>query len=136
MTEAGTADRDRDRDRDCDCDGDSRARIADRCGPRAAGLDERAVRTDVRLLATVGNDTRYETLRLVAGADEDGICVCDLEPALGVSQGAVSQALSRLSAADLVDRRTSGRSRYYTATERAERLLAALDGLREADDDR
>ena len=108
---------------------------ADRQGPRrddccsvGHGLTEAEVAADVELFSALGNDTRYETLRLVA-ADGD-ICVCELEPALGVSQGAVSQALSRLFSAGLVDRRKEGRWRYYAATSRAERLLSVLDRTR------
>lgn len=92
-------------------------------------LTEDELAADVRTLATLGNDTRYEALRLIAGADGD-VCVCELEPALGVSQGAVSQALSRLFGAGLVERRKEGRWRYYSATARAERLLAVLDETR------
>ena len=106
---------------------------ADRQGPRrddccsvGHGLTEAEVAADVELFSALGNDTRYETLRLVAAADGD-ICVCEVEPGLGVSQGAVSQALSRLCSAGLVDRRKEGRWRYYAATHRAERLLAVLD---------
>jgi len=98
-------------------------------------LTESELAADVRTLGALGNDTRYSALRLIAGA-EDGVCVCDLEPNLGVSQGAVSQALSRLFGAGLVDRRKEGRWRYYTATPRAERLLAALDEVRSLEDDR
>jgi ArsR family transcriptional regulator len=99
------------------------------CAPGGHGLSEAAVADDVAALATLGNDTRYEALRHIAAADGD-VCVCELEPALGVSQGAVSQALSRLFSAGLVERRKEGRWRYYGATERAERLLAVLDGTR------
>jgi len=96
-------------------------------------LTESEVATDVGALATLGNDTRYEALRLIAEAEVDGgVCVCELEPALGVSQGAVSQALSRLFSAGLVERRKEGRWRHYTATPRAERLLAVLDDTRGA----
>jgi len=93
------------------------------------GLTDEATAADVETLATLGNDTRYEALRHIAGEGET--CVCELEPALGVSQGAVSQALSRLFSAGLVDRRKDGRWRYYSATPRAERLLAVLDETRE-----
>ncbi len=109
-------------------------------GPQAAdccsvghSLTDEAVATDVETLATLGNDTRYEALRHIAAA-EDAVCVCELEPALGVSQGAVSQALSRLFSAELVERRKEGRWRYYSATPRAERLLGVLDETR-ADDE-
>ena len=97
-------------------------------------LSGRAVAADVDTLATLGNDTRYEALRLIADADS-AVCVCELEPSLGVSQSAVSQALSRLFSAGLVDRRKEGRWRYYTATPRADRILRVLDETRDADDD-
>lgn len=97
-------------------------------------LSEDALAADVETLATLGNDTRYEALRLIAES-EDAVCVCELEPVLGVSQGAVSQALSRLFSAGLVERRKEGRWRYYTATDRAERLVAVLDETRGAQDD-
>ncbi|PSP50270.1 ArsR family transcriptional regulator [Halobacteriales archaeon QH_1_68_42] len=104
------------------------------CCSAGHSLSDSAVAADVETLATLGNDTRYEALRLIAGAD-DGVCVCELEPSLGVSQGAVSQALSRLFSAGLVERRKEGRWRYYTATPRAERLLRVLDETREAGDE-
>lgn len=103
------------------------------CCATTHSLREDELAVDVRTLAALGNDTRYEALRLVAAA-EDGICVCELEPGLGVSQGAVSQALSRLYAAGLVTRRKEGRWRYYAATDRADRLLGVLDEIRKLGD--
>lgn len=107
---------------------------ADCCQPASHSLTEDALAADVQTLATLGNDTRYEALRLIADADDD-VCVCELEPALGVSQSAVSQALSRLFSAGLVERRKEGRWRYYTATPRANRILSILDDTRELDGD-
>jgi ArsR family transcriptional regulator len=107
---------------------------AECCTPRCHALADDEVATDVGTLATLGNDTRYETLRLIADADGD-VCVCELEPSLGVSQSAVSQALSRLFSAGLVDRRKEGRWRYYSATDRATRLLDVLDETRGGRDD-
>ncbi len=92
--------------------------------------DREAVDRDVETFATLGNETRYETLRLVAAAGRP-VCVCEIEPSLGVSQGAVSQALSRLVDADLLTREKRGRWRYYEPTPRAERLLAVLEDDRE-----
>jgi len=105
------------------------------CCSASHSLTDPEVAADVRTLATLGNDTRYEVLRLIAEGDDDGVCVCELEPALGVSQSAVSQALSRLFGAGLVERRKEGRWRYYTVTARAERLLAVLDETRAVNDD-
>lgn len=107
----------------------------DRCCRRTEHtLTGEELSTDVRTLAAVGNDTRYETLRLVSSGD-GGVCGCEIEPSLDVSQGAVSQALSKLHAADLVTRRTEGRWRYYETTERAERLLDVLDETRGSTDE-
>lgn len=97
-------------------------------------LSEAELAADVRALSAIGNGTRYEALRLIAAAD-DGVCGCELEPALGVTQGAVSQALSRLYAAGLVTRRKEGRWRYYSATARAERFLSVLDETRPSTDE-
>lgn len=96
-------------------------------------LSDRDIAADVRTLAAAGNDTRYEVLRLIAAAETE-ICVCELESALAVSQGAVSQALSRLYAAGLVTRRKEGRWRYYSTTPAADHLLRVLDEIRGADD--
>ncbi|GAA0205623.1 ArsR/SmtB family transcription factor [Halobaculum roseum] len=104
------------------------------CCTATHDLRDDDVADDVETLAALGNDTRYEALRLVA-SDEDGVCVCELEPSLGVSQSAVSQALSRLFGAGLVERRKEGRWRYYSATPRAKRLLAVLDETRGPGDD-
>jgi|AntRauMinimDraft_4_1070384.scaffolds.fasta_scaffold00680_6 ArsR family transcriptional regulator len=99
------------------------------CEGVAHALSDRDVDVDVETLSAVSNRTRYETLRLVAAAD-GGVCGCEVEPALDVSQGAVSQALSRLHDAGLLTRRKEGRWRYYDVTPRAERLLSVLDGTR------
>ena len=105
------------------------------CCGGSHSLSDVDLREDVRLLSAVSNDTRYETLRYVAGAGEEGACVCELPPLVGVTQGTVSNALSRLHEAGLVDRRKEGRWRYYTATAAAERLLETLDDLREIDNE-
>jgi DNA-binding transcriptional ArsR family regulator len=49
-----------------------------------------------------------------------------------VSESAVSHALADLVDAGLVDRRKAGKWRYYRTTDRAARLLDALDATREA----
>lgn len=92
-----------------------------------------AVAEDVQLLSTLANETRYEALRVVASAEEE-LCACEVEASLAVSQSTVSQALSRLHDAGLVDRRKEGRWRYYEATQKAATLLTTLDAIREADE--
>lgn len=113
---------------------DTQLRESFGCRSVSHTLTEQEIAADIQTLAALGNDTRYEALRLIAEVD-DGVCVCELEPALGVSQGAVSQALSRLFSAGLVERRKVGRWRYYSATPRAERVLRILDDTRSHDND-
>lgn len=97
--------------------------------PLTHALTDVEVATDVDLLKVLGNRTRYQALRLIAEAGGE-VCVCELEPTLEVSQGGVSQALSRLFSAGLVERRKEGRWRYYSTTETAEQLLHMLDQTR------
>lgn len=101
----------------------------DACCAPPDNIDSDAMATDLQLLTAMGNGTRYELLRHIANAN-DGVCVCDLEEAVGVSQSAVSQALSRLYTAGLVTRRKEGSWRYYESTETTAALLETLDDLR------
>ena len=87
---------------------------------------------DLTALKTLGNDTRYNIVRLLTAADRE-LCVCEINPILNVSDSAVSHALSDLYDAGLVTRRKDGTWRYYETTDRAEALLTALDETREVD---
>lgn len=103
------------------------------CCTSGHSLTDTEISGDVQLLSTLGSNTRYEALRIIAGSDR-GACGCELEPLLDVSQGAVSQALSRLHKAGLVDRRKNRRWRHYTATPRATEFLRVLDETRDDQD--
>jgi DNA-binding transcriptional ArsR family regulator len=87
---------------------------------------------DLTALKTLGNDTRYNVVRLLDAADRE-LCVCEINPIAEVSDSAVSHALSDLYDAGLVTRRKDGKWRYYETTDRAEALLTALDETRETD---
>ncbi|RXK47853.1 ArsR/SmtB family transcription factor [Halorientalis pallida] len=103
------------------------------CCEALPAVDEKLLVADVQLLSALGNDTRYELVRRI-GAAEGDVCVCDLEAAVGLSQSAVSQALSRLYSAGLVSRRKDGSWRYYELTADAEQLLETLDTIRTNDE--
>jgi len=105
----------------------------DGCCADTTEVDADVLTNDLQLLSAMSNDTRYELLRLMANAD-GGICVCDLQESVGVSQSAVSQALSRLYSAGLVSRRKEGSWRYYEATRTAKTLLSTFDDLRGTDE--
>jgi ArsR family transcriptional regulator len=103
------------------------------CCAEVPEVEEDTVVADVQLLSALGNDTRYELVRRIRTAESD-VCVCDLEAAVGLSQSAVSQALSRLYSAGLVTRRKEGSWRYYGLTDDAEQLVETLDALRTDDE--
>lgn len=87
---------------------------------------------DLTALKTLGNDTRYNIVRLLKAADRE-LCVCEINPIVDVSDSAISHALSDLYDAGLVTRRKDGTWRYYETTDRAEALLTALDETRGTD---
>jgi DNA-binding transcriptional ArsR family regulator len=108
------------------CDADVAARLDELEGLADVPED---VDADLDALGTLGNDTRYRLVRLLAAAEGE-LCVCEVTPLVDVSDSAVSHALSDLADAGLVTRRKDGQWRYYESTERAERLVAALDATR------
>jgi DNA-binding transcriptional ArsR family regulator len=112
------------------CDAD----IEDRLGSLRSYRSEAPTDPDADLTAlkTLGNDTRYDIVRLLTAAERE-LCVCEINPIVDVSDSAISHALSDLYDAGLVRRRKDGTWRYYEATDRAEALLRALDETRGAD---
>jgi DNA-binding transcriptional ArsR family regulator len=111
------------------CDADVDRRLAE-----LDALDGSTTRDggDLVALKALANDTRYRIVRLLAAAEGE-LCVCEFDVLLDVSESATSHALSRLADAGLVSRRKDGRWRYYRATERAERLVEALEATRGAE---
>ncbi|WP_277542415.1 ArsR/SmtB family transcription factor [Haloarcula laminariae] len=95
------------------------------CGPLTHDVADEQLAADVRLLSGAANDTRYELLLLLSAAD-GAVCACELPEAVGLSQSAVSHALSKLFDAGLVTREKDGRWRYYDLTPAAEALLETL----------
>ena len=89
-----------------------------------SAIDMESVASELALLSVLADETRYRILRILLESDER--CVCELDALLDVSDSAVSHALRKLVAADLVSRRKEGRWRIYAATDRAERLVTAV----------
>lgn len=107
----------------CDADIDQRLAELDTLDATATTPRQNA---DLQTLSALSSETRYRIVRLLAAAD-DTLCVCELRPVLDVSESAISHALSDLTDAGLVTKHRDGKWRHYASTERAERLLAALD---------
>ncbi|MFW6265540.1 MAG: ArsR/SmtB family transcription factor [Halanaeroarchaeum sp.] len=84
------------------------------------------VASDLAVLSTLGDETRYRLARVLADADGE-LCVCELNAVVDVSESAISHALADLREAGLVTRRKDGRWRKYRATETATAIVSALD---------
>lgn len=89
----------------------------------------------VLLFKALGDPTRLKILDLLKSRgqsccdliarDERGLCACDIETAVGLSQAAISHHMGLLRRAGLVEAEKRGRWMYYRRNE------AALAGLAE-----
>ena len=90
----------------------------------------------VRVCKALGDPTRLKILELLKAKgrsccdliarDERGLCACDVEQAVGLSQAAVSHHLALLRRAGLVRAEKRGRWMYYSRDEAA---IAALSEM-------
>ena len=87
-------------------------------------LEDESVADAVDVFSALGSETRYRVLVFLDSVDQE-VCVCEIEAYLDVSQSTISQALSQLRGAGLVQRRKDGRWRYYTTTALGEHVLRA-----------
>jgi ArsR family transcriptional regulator len=84
-----------------------------------------------RLAAALGvlaDPARLRLLNLVAAGDPSGSCVCNLTPAIGLSQPTVSHHLKVLTDAGLLEREQRGKWAYFRL--RPEPLALLADALR------
>lgn len=94
-------------------------------------------------LKLLGDATRFKVLEFLAEPSQgccsrdDGVCGCDIEAFLGLSQPTVSHHMKQLVDAGLVRAERRGRWVYYELEPAALReLAAALEGLAAAADER
>jgi ArsR family transcriptional regulator, arsenate/arsenite/antimonite-responsive transcriptional repressor len=66
-----------------------------------------------RLFKALADRHRLQILNCLLRADGESVCVCDLEPLLGVKQPTVSHHLKQLLEAGLVEREKRGTYSYY-----------------------
>lgn len=92
--------------------------------------DEEAAAT-AAVFKALGDPHRVRIVNLLAAAPGP-VCVCDLTPALGISQPTVSHHLKRLLQAGLVDRERRGTWSYYSLNPTAIARLAAVVDFQEA----
>ncbi len=80
------------------------------------------------LFKVLADRHRVRIVNMLAAA-EDAVCVCDLEPALGLAQPTVSYHLKLLTEAGLLERERRGRFSHYRLAPGALDKLGALVGL-------
>ena len=94
------------------------------CAPLAAGALEPDAALHVALrLKALADPVRVRVMSLLLAAGEEGICTCDLAPAVGLTDATVSHHLKQLREAGFVEGTRDGMNVYYRPVRSA---LAAL----------
>jgi ArsR family transcriptional regulator len=96
------------------------------CTPLAgSSLDEeRAGKMEV-VMKALADRHRLRIVNLLLRADGEPVCVCEVQPLLGLSQGTVSYHLKQLVEAGLIERESRGTYGYFSL------VPGALDAVRE-----
>jgi ArsR family transcriptional regulator len=96
------------------------------CTPLAGSSlgEERAGELEA-ILKALADRHRLRIVNLLLRADGEAVCVCEIQPLLGLSQGTVSHHLKQLVGAGLVERESRGTYSYFSLAP------GALDSVRE-----
>ncbi|HEY0317517.1 MAG TPA: metalloregulator ArsR/SmtB family transcription factor [Solirubrobacterales bacterium] len=96
------------------------------CTPLAGATltEERAVEIEA-VLKAVADRHRLRIVNLLLRAGGKAVCVCEVQPLLGLSQGTVSHHLKQLVEAGLVRRESRGTYSYFSL------VPGALESVRE-----
>lgn len=100
--------------------------VIDCCTPLAGSSlsEERAAELE-RVLKALADRHRLRIVNLLLRADGEPVCVCEVQPLLGLSQGTVSHHLKQLAEAGVVARETRGTYSYFSL------VPGALDAVRD-----
>jgi ArsR family transcriptional regulator len=100
--------------------------VIDCCTPLAgSSLDEERAAELELLFKALADRHRLRILNLLLRADGEAVCLCEIQPLLGLSQGTVSHHLKQLVAAGLLERERRGTYSYFSL------VPGALDSVRE-----
>ena len=100
------------------------------CKPLAAPtLSDDDAELTAQLFKALADPARVKILNLIAQSDEP-VCVCELTPAVGLSQPTVSHHLKKLTEAGLLAREQRGTWAFYSVDPEAAGRLAALADLK------
>jgi len=100
--------------------------VIDCCTPLAGASlgDERAAELEA-VLKALADRHRLRIVNLLLRADGEPVCVCEVQPQLGLSQGTVSHHLKQLVDAGIARRESRGTYSYFSL------VPGALDSVRE-----
>jgi ArsR family transcriptional regulator len=102
------------------------------CAPLAtASLSDDEAHATAALFRALGDPTRVKIVNALSQSDEP-VCVCELVPALSVSQPTVSHHLKKLTDAGLLEREERGKWAFYSLSGEAVERLASLVEFKEA----
>jgi ArsR family transcriptional regulator len=101
------------------------------CAPLATpALSDEEADATATLFRALGDPARVRIVNLLAASDE-AVCVCELTPALGLSQPTVSHHLKKLTDAGLLEREQRSKWAYYSLSGEALERLASLVEFKE-----
>jgi ArsR family transcriptional regulator, arsenate/arsenite/antimonite-responsive transcriptional repressor len=96
------------------------------CAPLSSELGDADAEALEGLFSALADRHRVKILNMLMRQGCDAICVCDFEPALGLSQPTVSYHLKKLVDAGLLEREKRGTYAYYSLRDGARRQLRAV----------
>lgn len=97
------------------------------CSPLTGGvLTQEAAEQLARSFKALGDPTRVRLLSLIAAADDQEACICDLTAPVGLSQPTVSHHMKQLVDAGLVTREQRGKWAYYAVVPGSLSRLAGI----------
>ena|ERR1700720_44554 len=96
------------------------------CTPlTGTSLSDEQAREMETVLKALADRHRLKIVNLLLRARGEAVCVCEVQPVLGLSQGTVSYHLKQLLDAGVIERTTRGTYSYFTLAP------GALDSVRE-----
>jgi ArsR family transcriptional regulator len=100
--------------------------VIDCCTPLAGSSlsEERAAELET-VIKALADRHRLRIVNMLLRAGGESVCVCEVQPQLGLSQGTVSHHLKQLVEAGIVARETRGTYSYFSL------VPGALDSVRE-----
>jgi ArsR family transcriptional regulator len=101
------------------------------CVPlRADGLSDEDAAATAELFKALADPARVKIINVLATADGEPVCICNLVEPLGLSQPTVSHHMKKLLDVGLVERAQRGKWAYFSLNRDATERLATVADLK------